>query len=251
MPSRWCCTALQLLEVGLLVLAATRWRERAHRPLTDLREHRISRGETDTVSALPAFEPDLVMTEAEYLSLEDAAETKHEFADGHVYDWPGYDYDVEGIVGARFRHNVLQVNLVASLAAPARAAGCQVVGSDMRLRIHQQHTRRYYYPDAMILCDREEIRDNDDATQVSRPCVVFEILSARSMRIDHVEKLQIYRAVTSVQEYVIVEQRERRVERYWRGADNVWQDTTITSGYVPLACIDFNLAVEVLYAGID
>lgn len=203
------------------------------------------------MSALPAFEPDLVMTETEYLALEDAADTKHEFADGHVYDWPGYDYDAEGMVGARFRHNVLQVNLVSSLAAPARAAGCQVVGSDMRLRIQQQHTRRYYYPDAMILCDPQEIRDNDDATQVSRPCVVFEILSARSMRIDHIEKLQIYQAISSVQEYVIVEQRERRVERYWKDGEGVWRDATITSGSMPLACINFDLALEILYAGID
>jgi len=40
-----------------------------------------------------AVEPDWLMTEAEYLAFEEASETKHEFVDGHVYDWPGYDYD--------------------------------------------------------------------------------------------------------------------------------------------------------------
>ena len=37
------------------------------------------------MSAIPAFEPELVMTEAEYLAFEDASDTKHEFVDGHVY----------------------------------------------------------------------------------------------------------------------------------------------------------------------
>ena len=33
------------------------------------------------MSALPAPEPELVMTEAEYLAFEEAAETKHEVAE--------------------------------------------------------------------------------------------------------------------------------------------------------------------------
>ena len=86
------------------------------------------------MSAIPAREPELVMTEAEYLAFEDAAETKHEFVDGFVYDWPGYDYDAEAMVGARLRHTILQVHLITALAGPAAVAGCQVVGSDLRLR---------------------------------------------------------------------------------------------------------------------
>jgi hypothetical protein len=74
------------------------------------------------MNARPAFEPELVMTEAEYLAFEDAAETKHEFVAGHVYDWPGYDSDAQGMVGARLRHNILQVNLVTRPAGRRRGA---------------------------------------------------------------------------------------------------------------------------------
>src|SRR5438105_15651741 len=109
------------------------------------------------MSALPASEPEL-MTEADYLAFEDASETKHEFVDGHVYDWPGYEYDAQGLAGATRAHNLLQVSMLAALAAHARTAGCQVFGSDMRLRVHLQRPgwspiQRYYYPDAMLLCD--------------------------------------------------------------------------------------------------
>lgn len=204
------------------------------------------------MSAIPAFEPELVMTEAEYLTFEDAAETKHEFVDGHVYDWPGYEYDAEGLAGTRLRHTRLQINLITSLADPATAAGCQVVGSDLRLRVRVRRrgreTRRYYYPDAMVLCDAADLRD-DEAAWVSRPCLVFEILSRRSTRIDQTEKLEIHQAIPSVQAYLIVHQREQRGERHWRGADGTWQVEAITSRSVPLPCIDFDLPLEAIYAG--
>src|ERR687887_1063667 len=133
------------------------------------------------MSAIPAFEPELIMTEAEYLAFEASSETKHEFVDGHVYDWPGYEYDAQGLAGATRTHNVLQGNVLAGLVLAARAMGCQAYGSDMRLRVGQPRTRRYYYPDAMVLCDRE-LREGDDEMHVTRPCIIVEILSRRSVR---------------------------------------------------------------------
>ena len=180
------------------------------------------------MSALPVGEPALVMTEAEYLTFEDATETKHEFVDGHVYDWPGYDFDTQGLAGATRAHNRLQRRLLQSLGPPADAAGCEVFGSDMRLlvrlRRRGRETRRYYYPDAMVLCD-QELREGegDDEMHVTRPCVIIEILSQRSVRTDQTEKLEIYQRLPSVQAYLIVHQRQRRVERHWRDAEGTWQ----------------------------
>ena len=205
------------------------------------------------MSAIPASEPELVMTEAEYLAFEETSDTKHEFVDGHVYDWPGYEYDAQGLAGARLRHNRLQINLVTSLAGPAAAAGCQVVGSDLRLRVRLlrrgRATHRYYYPDAMVLCDAADLRD-DEATAVSRPCLVVEILSGRSGRIDRTEKLEIYQGIPSVQAYLIVHQRERRLEHHWRDADGTWQMEVITRGSVPIPCIGFDLPLEAIYVGV-
>ena len=205
------------------------------------------------MSATPAFEPELVMTEADYLAFEDASDTKHEFVDGHVYDWPGYEYDAEGLAGTRLRHNRLQINLVTNLAAPAAAAGCQVVASDLRLHVALQRrgreTRRYYYPDAMVLCDASDLSD-DEASSVSRPCVVFEVLSGRSGRIDHTEKLEIYQSIPSVQAYLIVHQHERRVERHWRDADGTWRMEVIARGSVPIPCVGLDLALDAIYANL-
>jgi Uma2 family endonuclease len=189
------------------------------------------------------------MTEAEYLAFEDASETKHEFVDGHVYDWPGYDYDAQGLAGASRAHNQLQVRVIAALAPFAAAAGCEVYGSDMRLRVRQSRTRRYYYPDAMVVCDQElREEEGDDEMHVTRPCVIIEIISRRSARIDHTEKVQAYLAIPSVQAYVIVHQQQRRVERHWRDeADGTWQVEVITGGSVPIPCLGVELPLDEIY----
>jgi Uma2 family endonuclease len=201
--------------------------------------------------ALTAFEPELFMTEEEYLAMEDAAETKHEFVDGHVYDWPGYDYDAEGMVGARRAHNRLQMNFLLAVGPAARAAGCEPFGSDMRLRIRLPHTRRYYYPDAMVLCDQElRAAEGDDEMHVTRPCIVAEVLSQRSVRIDHTEKLLAYQAMTSVQAYLIIHQQQQRVEFYRRGEDATWQAAAMLEpgDTMRLPCIEADLRVADLYA---
>ena len=207
------------------------------------------------MNALLAPEPELVMTEADYLAFEEAAETKHEFVDGFVYDWPGYEPGPRGLAGATRTHNRLQRNLLLALAPAAAAAGCEAFGSDMRLRVRLQRrgrqTTRYYYPDAMVLCDLElRPEQGDDEMHITRPCLIVEILSRGSGRIDRGEKLEIYQSLPSVQAYLIVHQQQPRIECSWREADGTWQAETLTSGSVSIRCINFDLALETIYAGV-
>jgi Uma2 family endonuclease len=209
------------------------------------------------MSALQLPEPELLMSEAEYLRFEEASDTKHEFVDGFVYDWPGYEMGPDGLAGATRAHNDLQVNLLALLAPLARAAGCRAYGSDMRLRVRipptlpgDDDTRRYYYPDVMVLCDQNmRVQDGDDEMHVTRPCIVFEILSHRSARIDRGEKREVYRAVSSVQTYVIANQLEPRLECYQRLADGSWQPPRRLSmaDQLELPCIGAKLDVSAIY----
>ncbi|MBV9598089.1 MAG: Uma2 family endonuclease [Chloroflexi bacterium] len=197
------------------------------------------------------------MNEAEYLAFEETAATKHEFVDGFVYDWPGYEYGPEGLAGATRGQNGLQVNLLTLLAPLARAAGCRVYGSDLRLRVRlrgatpgEGATRRYYYPDVMVLCDQALHADEgDDDMHVTRPCAVFEVLSRRSARIDHGEKREVYRAMPSVQTYVIVHQQQPRLEIYQRQPDGAWQGPRQLGrgDRLELPCIAAGVDVSAIY----
>ena len=59
-------------------------------------------------------------TEAEYLALERASETKHEFLAGQIVN----------MAGARPPHNLLTANVTAALVSLARSGTCVVMTSD-------------------------------------------------------------------------------------------------------------------------
>lgn len=182
------------------------------------------------------------MSFEEFLAFEEQAEHKHELVDGYVYPWGNFDPAID-LAGTTPSHNRLEHRLHALLDEPARAAGCEIFGSDMKLRVEN---RSSYYPDVQVVCDPTDQHD----LYSTRPCMVFEILSQSTARIDLIEKLAAYRRIPSLRAYVVVDQYERRIRYFWRAANDSWQDQTLTTGGVHLPCIDYELLVEALYSGI-
>src|SRR5438552_1694262 len=87
-------------------------------------------------------------TEAEYLALEAASSTKHEFVDGYIVS----------MAGAKPAHNKLAVNVTVRLHALARGRGCSVLNSDQR--VHVPATGLYCYPDVTVVCGQEKYRSD-------------------------------------------------------------------------------------------
>jgi Uma2 family endonuclease len=99
----------------------------------------------------------------------------------------------------------------------------------------------FYYPDLVLSCD-----PNDRATYFrERPCLIVEVLSEATERIDRREKLLAYQTIPSLREYLLVAQDQMRVETYRRGND--WRPEVITEGAVSLECIDVDIAIETIY----
>src|SRR5215211_5306824 len=94
--------------------------------------------------------PSKLLTSAEYLACERAADLKSEFYRGEMF----------AMAGANARHNRICVNLVAGLLEQARARGCQVFNSDMRVRVG--NTGLYTYPDVSIACGKIEFEDDQE-----------------------------------------------------------------------------------------
>ena len=81
------------------------------------------------------------------------------------------------------------------------------------------------------------------------PCLLLEVLSASTARIDRREKLLAYQSLPSVQTYLLVEQAFQRVEVYRRS--NHWQVEYFEQGQIPLDCLDMALAVSDIYLDVD
>jgi Uma2 family endonuclease len=169
----------------------------------------------------------------EYLRLEETSAVRHEFVGGRVY----------ALAGVTRRHNRIVLNFARHLLASVGDGPCRVSVADVRLRAPEG---AFYYPDVMVACGPEP---SDPYVEVA-PCVVIEVTSPSTAAIDRREKLFLYRKIPSLRAYLVVDQDERRVERYWRDEAGEWFAQEILDGAVPIPCPEMEIAVEQIYRGV-
>ena len=100
--------------------------------------------------------------------------------------------------------------------------------SDMKVRLRVASDDAFYYPDLMLACDPE-----DRATYYrTRPCLIVEVLSDTTQRIDRREKLLAYTSIDSLQEYLLLSQ--NGVEATLHRRVDGWRGQTATTGDVRL-----------------
>lgn len=174
------------------------------------------------------------VTYAEYLALEQASETRNEYVAGTIL----------AMAGGSIEHGRLMSRLTGLLSRALEGRPCVVLPSDVRVRIRAAD--RATYPDLHIVCGPLE-RDADDAQAVVNPIVIIEILSDTTAEGDRGDKFADYRRLRSLREYVLVSQRERRVDVYRRD-DRRWiLDEHERGDELTLASIDVRVAVDEVY----
>jgi Uma2 family endonuclease len=153
--------------------------------------------------------PDQKITPEEYLRLERAAEFKSEYYGGYMY----------AMSGASYVHSVVKGNLEAELRVSLKKRGCAVFSSDLRVLVSP--TGLYTYPDVLVVCGTPQFADAQRDT-LTNPVVIVEILSPSTELHDRDFKARQYKTVASVQEYVLVSQKEPRVEVHQRQGSGKW-----------------------------
>ena len=143
-------------------------------------------------------EPKLRMHAEAYLAFDRTAPGKHELWDGEVY----------AMSGASLAHNRIVRNLVRHLGNALEGMGCEVLPSDMRVRID---AHRYVYADVTIVCGSPELEGEADVLR--NPNLIVEVLSRSTEAFDRGEKFVGYRSLPSIREVVLVSQDVRRLDR--------------------------------------
>ena len=176
------------------------------------------------------------MTVEEYFRFEEGSEVRHEYVSGELY----------AMSGATFRHSTLALNVGTRLHAAVGDGPCSVVMNDMRVQVAHDV---YYYPDVVVICAPMAQLD----ITATEPCVVMEVTSPSTARIDRGEKLTAYKQLPTLRAYLIVDHRRRRVERHSRvGPDDVWQrEEIVLEGSVPVPCVDTELTLDEIYRRVD
>ena len=151
----------------------------------------------------PTYSPE------QYLALERDAQQKHEYLNGEIF----------AMGGASERHNLIAVNLVASIHVQLKGKPCKVYSSDMRVKVSA--TGLYTYPDVVALCGEAHFDDEQQDTLLN-PDMVIEVISRSTEGYDRGEKFAHYRKIESLAEYLLISQDKYCIEQYVRQPDNQW-----------------------------
>ena len=175
------------------------------------------------------------MTVEEYFRFEEHSPIRHEYVTGEVY----------AMSGATARHNRIAGNVFIRLSLAARSGPCDAFIEGMRVEVARD---RYYYPDVAIVCT--PVADSDVVAR--SPCVVVEVTSPGTARIDRGEKLDAYRSISALQAYLIVDHRRRRVARHFRDPSGEWRrDEIVGDGRVGVPCLDVELSLDQIYERVE
>ena len=176
----------------------------------------------------------------EYLAFEDASDTKHEFVNGEIV----------AMSGASIVHNLIAANVTRALGNALRDRPCVVLTSDQR--VHITATDLFAYPDVTVVCGRVERHPKNDRT-LTNPTLVVEVLSDSTEAYDRGAKLLHYQVLPSLQDYVLVSTREKRVDHYHRESANEWHLTVHTAedAALGLTGIGAKVAMAEIYEKVD
>lgn len=172
----------------------------------------------------------------DYLAFEKDSEIKHEYINGELY----------AMAGASARHNQIAGNLFALLLARLRGSPCQVFFADVKLYLRELGLEIFYYPDLMVCCDPED----REPYYRTRPCLIVEVLSGGTARIDQREKLFAYARLDSLQGYLLLEQDRIGAALHWReGGDWRWAEFSDPRAELALPCVGLTVRLAELYEG--
>ncbi len=183
----------------------------------------------------------IVYSYAEYLAAEEKSDVKHEWLNGEIIEMP------RGI-GEPMRpgeHARLAASLIQHLANALKGKPCKVYSSDLRVKVEE--TGLCTYPDVSVACGHVETAA-DDRHALINPIVLVEVLSESSEAYDRGEKFSHYRRIPSLQEYVLVSQKSKRLEVFRRGPDGGWILFDARPGEsLVLASLGVSISVDEVY----
>lgn len=180
------------------------------------------------------------MSAAEYLALERASETKHQFFDGEVF----------AMAGGSYVHALVSNNVAAELRSRLKGTPCQTFGSDLRVATPGG---LYTYPDVTVHCGPPTFVDEQSDT-LTNPRLLVEVLSPSTERYDRGRKFEQYRGIRSLTDYLIVSQGHASVDHFFRREpDGAWllMGHSGLEAQVTVENLGIVLPLSEIYAGVD
>jgi Uma2 family endonuclease len=178
--------------------------------------------------------PQLKLSADDFLAWEATQATRHEFVDGEIF----------AMAGAEDGHVTVSLNVAMALRRHLGGTPCRVYINDMKL--HVAAANSFFYPDVLVTCSPA-----DHASRLIKrePTLLVEGLSHSTAAYDLGQKFALYRQLSSLQEYVVVDLEVRSADVYRKGADGLWVLHPFAAGEtVELASVGLHLTAQELFA---
>jgi Uma2 family endonuclease len=186
----------------------------------------------------------ILYTVEEYFAQEEKAEYKSEYYHGEIIPMPGVKLNHDRIAGNtyRFLGNVFE----------EENRNCEAYTSDVKVKVVEG--KDYTYPDLMALCGELKLYQRRKDT-ITNPQVIFEVLSKSTRNYDRAGKFERYKAIETLQNYVLIDQYKVYAECHVKQADATWQKYSYTkmeetlklpaiSVEIPLSRIYYRISFE-------
>ncbi len=183
--------------------------------------------------------PQTLVTVDDYLEGEQATEVKHEYLAGQVV----------AMGGASDKHGLIAGALYAALLPAARRKACQLFSAEMKVRVDHDGESYFYYPDLLLSCQPD---DKESAYYRRHPCLLVEVLSPSTERIDTREKLFAYRLLPSLREYLLLRQDRVQADLYQWSDEGRCQHHVLgqPDDALALRCLDAAVSLRDVYADV-
>ena len=177
------------------------------------------------------------LTADEYLTQERAAHFKSEFFSGEVLP----------MSGGSEAHNLISLSVGSELRRVLRGKGCRIYSTDMRV---WSPCGLYTYPDVSVVIDQPKF---DDVRRdiLLNPVLLVEVLSPSTEAYDRGRKFERYRAIESLQTYILISQDRPSVEVYSRGTEGHWIMAEFHAGTVHIPTPACQIEISEIYDQVD
>ena len=177
------------------------------------------------------------LTAEEYLATERAASSKSDFIDGEVIP----------MSGASEAHNLISLSFGAELRRVFKGRKFRVYPSDMKVRSPRGS---YTYPDLTVAGADAQFEDGRRDILLN-PLLIVEVLSPSTEANDRGRKFERYRAIDSLQTYILVSQDHSAVEVYSRESSGRWSMAAFHEGTVVIPNPTCEISIAEIYDQVD
>ncbi len=142
------------------------------------------------------------VTYEEFLEIARESENRYEYIDGQIYL----------LASPKVNHQKMVMVVSSKLSSWFQNKKCFPLTSPLDVTLYKDDDPNVVQPDLLVICDHENIKEDD--TYIGTPALLVEILSESSRSKDIIKKLDLYMC-GGVEEYWIVNPFSEEINIYW------------------------------------